>query len=268
MAIGILENLRSSYEFTNSAFKTFGDWFILILISLLAITGAALLAMGAFGFILSMASALGVPGVIDGSLTTLAAPVLGMMGGLSLASMGIGFILCFIFGILLLGITIRVYRGGELKLGNWGSMFLDGLLATIISVIYMIPYVVISVALKFGPVNNLAYYGVSAIIEIIVLIVTMMFVTFALIRFAREQRFGAAFNLKAILTVISTIGWLRYLANIIVVGIVFSLIYLILCLILVVGWVLLLVIAPFLIIWEAKFFAVLYDSAVDVVAEE
>lgn len=268
MVIGILENLRSSYEFTNNAFKNFGDWFILIVFSLLALTGTVLLIVGMFGALLTAFAALCAPILPADPVAALAVPIMGMIGSLSLLSMGIGFVLCVLFGIFLTGVTIRVYRGGQLKLGSWGSMFLDGLLATIICIIYMIPYVVISTALAFGPAYNLAYTGVTLIVEIVVLILTMMFLTFALIRFAREQRFGAAFNLKAILTVISTVGWLRYLGNTIVISIVLCTISLILLLIPVVGWVLLPVIFPFFYIWEAKFFATLYDSAVDAVVLE
>lgn len=117
-----------------------------------------------------------------------------------------------------------MYRGGELKFGAWGGMFLDGLLATIISIIYCIPYAVISVLMMFGPMDNAAYVLIVLIIRFVVLLIASMVLNMAFIRFAKEQRFGAAFQVKELLDVIGTIGWLRYLANIIVIGIVIGII--------------------------------------------
>ena len=48
------------------------------------------------------------------------------------------FIIPIIGWILLLGFAVRVYRGGEAKLGEWIKMFIDGILLLIISFIYMI----------------------------------------------------------------------------------------------------------------------------------
>lgn len=257
MVIGIVENLRGSYDFANQSLKIFSDWVILITISLLSIVGVFLMIFGIFGIVASIGT------IIPGSTAVMPEilPFVGMAGAFSLAALCVGAIFSLFFGILWTGFILRVYRGGELKLGGWGGMFLDGLLATIISFVYFIPYIVISVLLKFGPMDNVAYVFVAAIVEFVVVLITCMVMSMALIRFAKEQRFGAAFQVKALLNVIATIGWLRYLGNIIVVGVVFLIILLVLMLILVVGWVLLIVVAPLLAIWEAKFFANLYESA-------
>ena len=268
MVIGIVENLRSSYDFTNKAFRSFGDWLILIFISLLVLTGTLLVICGTVGLIMSLAPVYGIPVTPADPVSSAMTSMFGMAGAFSLGMLGFGLILSLVFGIFLTGVMIRVYRSGELHLGSWGGMFLDGLLATIITLLYMIPYCIISVLLKFGPMLNTAYVLVSLFIEIIVLIVTMMVLLMALIRFAKAQRFGAAFEFKELFNVIGTIGWLTYLVNIIVIGIVITVIYLILLLIPVVGWVLLIVIMPFLMIWEAKFFATLYESAVAVQEQE
>ncbi|MDU9376766.1 hypothetical protein McpSp1_13930 [Methanocorpusculaceae archaeon Sp1] len=267
MVIGIVENLYSSYDFTNKALKSFSDWLILIFINLMAVAGALLIFCGVFGMIISALSAYNLPTMTSNSMV-LGDPIsssmtsaFAMAGIFSMVFIGLGIILALIFGILLTGVQIRAYRGGELTLGSYGGMFLDGLLATIISFIYFIPYIIISILLNFGPMMNPAYVIASMIIEIVVMIVTMLFYLMAVIRFAKVQKFSAAFELKEILNVISTIGWLTYIVNIIVVGIVILVIYLILALIPVVGWGLLIVVMPFLIIWEARFFGALYESA-------
>ena len=39
MAIGIVENLRSSYDYTNKSLNSFTDWVILITITMLMLAG-------------------------------------------------------------------------------------------------------------------------------------------------------------------------------------------------------------------------------------
>ncbi|MCZ0862191.1 DUF4013 domain-containing protein [Methanocorpusculum vombati] len=259
MVIGIVENLRGSYDYANKALHSFSDWIILITISLLMLAGIALMVFGLMGFVVTSIETI-VPGASAAIPESI--PFAGLAGAFSLAALLVGAVLTLIFSILWTGFILRVYRGGELKLGAWGSMFLDGLLATIISLVYFIPYIVISVLLMFGPMDNAAFVLAAMVIRLVVLLITSMVLIMALIRFAKEQRVGAAFQIKELLNVIATIGWLRYLGNIIVIGLVLLVIYAILLVILVVGWVLLIVVAPLLAIWEAKFYANLYESAV------
>lgn len=264
MVIGIVENLRGSYDFANRSLKSFSDWLILITICLLYVSGAALMFFGILGFVVTSIETLtpGASGIVPAAGMVESLPFAEMMGAFSLVGLCVGAVLSLIFGILVTGLMIRVYRGGELTLGAWGGMFLDGLLACIISIGYFIPYFVISVLLNFGPMTNAAYVFAAMIIELIVVLVTSLVLYMGLIRFAKEQRFGAAFQMKELFNIIGTIGWLRYLANVIVVGVVILVIVIVLMLILVVGWILLVAIMPLLIIWEAKFFANLYESAV------
>ena len=243
MAIGIVENLRSSYDYTNKSLNSFTDWVILITITMLMLAGVVLVVLGILGMAVTSITTVTPDAVtvtqvplfdpvgattVTGTETTVSGsfPLAELFGGaFSLVAMGIGAVLSLVFGILWTGFILRVYRGGELKLGSWGRMFLDGLLATIISLLYCIPYVIICILLAFGPMINPTY------------------------------------ALMELFSIIGTIGWLRYLANIIVIGIIMLVISVILLLILGIGWVLLLVLVPFLSIWEAKFFANLYESA-------
>lgn len=279
MAIGIVENLRSSYDYTNKSLNSFTDWVILITITMLMLAGVVLVVLGILGMAVTSFTTVTPDAVtvtqvplfdpvgattVTGTETTVSGsfPLAELFGGaFSLVAMGIGAVLSLVFGILWTGFILRVYRGGELKLGSWGRMFLDGLLATIISLLYCIPYVIIYILLAFGPMINPTYALIALIVEFIVILITSMVLLMGLIRFAKEQRFGAAFQIKELFSIIGTIGWLRYLANIIVIGIIMLVISVILLLILGIGWVLLLVLVPFLSIWEAKFFANLYESA-------
>lgn len=57
-------------------------------------------------------------------------------------------------------------------------MFLDGLLATIISLVYFIPYIVISVPLAFDPMDNAAFVLGSFVIQLVVMLITSMVLRF------------------------------------------------------------------------------------------
>ena len=254
MTIGIVENLQSSYDATNRMFHSFGEWVILIIIEMLYLAGVFLLMFGMIGYFLSFA------GVPDAALSTVT-PFISLLSMLGIAALILGVILTLVFGLLVSGVMIRVYRGGEIKLDRWGSMFLDGLLAGIITLIYSIPLVILSIVLVFGPMNNPGYALAYNVILIIASILTSMIFLMAIVRFAKAERFGAAFEFREILDVIAAIGWLRYLANLIVLSIVLCVICVILMVILVIGWILLVVVMPFLTIWEAKFIANLYESA-------
>jgi hypothetical protein len=259
VVVDILENLRDSYDYANNALRSFSDWIILIMINLLTVVCIAVMIFGIIGFAVTPV------GTIASESSTLMMegfPFVEMVDAFFLIFLCIGAVFALIFDILWTGFTLRVYRGGELKLGTWSGMFLEGLLATIISFVYFIPYLLISVLLEFYPIDDAAYVLVAAIIEYVVILITCMAVTMALIQFAKQKLFSAAFHMKKLFNIITTIGWLRYLGNIIVVGIILLVVYVILLLIPVIGWALLIVVAPLLTIWEARFFANLYESAI------
>ncbi|HJK52497.1 MAG TPA: hypothetical protein O0X60_05245 [Methanocorpusculum sp.] len=49
MAIGIVENLRSSYDYTNKSLNSFTEWVILITITMLMLAGVVLVVLGILG---------------------------------------------------------------------------------------------------------------------------------------------------------------------------------------------------------------------------
>jgi hypothetical protein len=259
VVVDILENLRDSYDYANNALRSFSDWIILITINLLTMICIAVTIFGIFGFAVT---SIETSAPESSTLMLENISFVEIVDVFFLIFLCVGAIFALIFEILWTGFTLRVYRGGELKLGTWSNMFLEGLLATIILFVYFIPYLVISVLLKFYPINDAAYVFVTVIIEYVVILITCMMVTIALIQFAKQKLFGAAFQMKKLFNIITTIGWLRYLGNIIVVDVVLLVVYVILLLIPVIGWALLIVVAPLLTIWEARFFANLYESAI------
>ncbi|HJJ96879.1 MAG TPA: DUF4013 domain-containing protein, partial [Methanocorpusculum sp.] len=113
---------------------------------------------------------------------------------------------------------------------------------------------------------------------IIFLIVALIFgimSSMAIVRFAKEESFGAAFQFGEIFKIIGKIGWIHYILSIIVLAIIFAVIGFICGLLMIaligficgllmiplIGFILMLILLPFLCIWQARFVANLYESA-------
>lgn len=184
---------------------------------------------------------------------------------------------CIIFP-LAMGYTVRIMKGvtpaPELK--DWWPMFVDGLKLFVISVIYAIP-ILILLAFFFGsailaaaaasvqnPTYAVAFLTGTIlyfVLLIIVAIIIALIVSTAYPRFARTGSIGEAFNFGAIAEHIGKIGWGGYILALIVVYLIIGIIGGILLAIPMVGWVLYLIVVPFLMILEARYLSLLYDSA-------
>lgn len=188
------------------------------------------------------------------------------------------FLIIPIIGWLLFGgFIVRVLRGGEAQINKWGSLFVEGLLAWIIGVIYMIIPILVLVFLGGAAIMTAATgmvanpdptafmtailgIGIGLILFIILAIIFGILGTLAIIRFAKTESFSAAFNFGDIFEVAGKIGWIHYIISWIVIMIIISVITFILGLIPFIGWILLFILAPLFSIWEARFYANLYES--------
>ena len=174
------------------------------------------------------------------------------------------------------GFIVRVYRGGEAKLGDWIKMLIDGILLAIIGIVYMIAPIIVAfifggaaVLASVNPMNpaeslTALSTGIGIVGILVTLIVAIIFgimATMASVRFAKEQSLGAAFQFGDIFGIIGKIGWIHYILSWIVLAIILGVIIGILFIIPVLGMILLLILAPLFGIWEARFFANLYESA-------
>ncbi len=164
-----------------------------------------------------------------------------------------------------MGTYLKVYRGEDPKVEHIGKSFVDGLLALIIAIIYMlIPLIVTSIvfaasmgSMMADPFAGLAAAGIGGIICLILFILFALVMTPAIVNFARNG-FGAAFHFGEIIGMISKAGWLKYIISIILLAIIFGIIGL-LGMIPFIGWLIMLIIYPFLIVWAAKFYANLFE---------
>lgn len=191
---------------------------------------------------------------------------------------------------LMMGYTMEIWRGKKPapEPEQWGKLFIDGLKLLVAGIVYAIP--VILIILVFGGfaligafqkaamsgdpnyftthTNELmplfAGFMVGLLIAIVVAIIIGLFSTVGFVRMARTDRFGEAFNFGAILETIRKIGWGSYIIALIILFIVAGIIAFVLNLISMIpfiGLILWLILLPFLIIFEARYICMVYESA-------
>ncbi len=189
---------------------------------------------------------------------------------------------------LILGYVMEIYRGTKPapELQNWGKLFIDGLKLIVAWIIYMIP--VIAVILIFGgwaffsAVQQSALYGgpdalfmnpdlfipilagflIGLVVAIVLAIVISLVATIGVIRMARRDRFGEAFNFGGILATIRQIGWGNYIVALIIlfiVMLVFSFILALITAIPYLGLIIYIILIPPLTIFQARFLTQLYE---------
>jgi hypothetical protein len=191
-------------------------------------------------------------------------------------------VVSYIIFPLLLGYGIRIYRGIEPapEPEDWVRMFIDGLLLFIIGIIYAIP--VILILLIFGgaaitafiaggedPSAGLIATGIASLtlgilLAVIVGILVSLIATIGVIRFARREAFTEAFNFSAILEHIGRIGWFDYIIALVilwVVGLVYAIVAGIIGAIPVIGWLIVLFIAPAWSVFQFRYMTLIYESA-------
>ena len=281
MAISFGDNIDKSFAYANGAFKIFSGWFILIILSMLVYgsTFAMVFAMIALlvgilmtlptdmvgaSFVTSSDAVVAVsPGMVETMSYTAGTDMIlsGLFIGGMLAVILVSSLVMLIASFFMSGFILRVYRGEEeLNFKNLGKMFWQGVVYFVIMFIYFIPYSIVSELLMYGPIWNTGYLIIISCINIFLCIFSTVLAINAGIRYAKEGRFGAAFHLGKICSIVGNIGWLRYLGHIILFMIIIGAVELIFMMVPFVGILLLIVALPFIMIFQAKFLTNLYES--------
>jgi hypothetical protein len=190
------------------------------------------------------------------------------------------------FGLIPLftGYIVRVWSGADPapEVDEWGKLFVDGWKVNIITLVYfIIPFIIFLVLAGFsmipiliggamdpnsmgaGVAATLAGVFASLVIVLIIAFILALFYVIGVIRFAKTGEMGEAFNFKAILSHIGSIGWIQYILSLIVLVIVLFVIGLVLGLIQVIpilGFIIILFVGPVVEIFSAKYVALLYES--------
>lgn len=175
----------------------------------------------------------------------------------------------------LLGYELKILRGEKPlpEVEDWVTLFVDGIRYVVILLVYCIPLIIIgffSIApLAIAIINNnpAAIPGaigaglIGLVIFVIVAVIIALLACFGIVRFARTGSMGEAFNFGAILATIGRVGWPSYIFALIILMIVLGIVEAIFSLIPYVGQLLLFLITPFMVIFEARYVCQLYDSA-------
>ncbi|NLD56992.1 MAG: DUF4013 domain-containing protein [Methanomicrobiales archaeon] len=181
-----------------------------------------------------------------------------------------------ILSFFLSGYIIRIYRGVQPApdFNDWGTLFFDGLKLQVLSLIWMLPIMIIIIAgfvgLSFVTVGfaGFASSGLLLVllavlfVAMVVFIIVALFIPMALIRFARTGSMREGLRVSEIKAHIGRIGWGQYIIALIVliaVTLIFGIILTILGLIPIIGWVLELVATPFITIFGARYYTLVYE---------
>ncbi|MCZ0859645.1 DUF4013 domain-containing protein [Methanocorpusculum sp. MG] len=154
------------------------------------------------------------------------------------------------------GFAVRVFRN-KFAIGDWVELVIDSVKALIIAVVYLIiPAVVAAVfGVLFGAENI-----VTIVVSFVVSLLFVLLLIIALIRFAKGS-FGDAFQLGAVFTKIASIGWLSYLIAVLVAYIIMWVLGAVCGFLGGIGWLIMALLTPFVLIGFARYYANVYESA-------
>jgi len=183
------------------------------------------------------------------------------------------------------GYAFQIYKGTKPapEINDWVANFINGIKIFIVALIYFIPIIIIGVIFLLPLLYAAISQDTSALaagigsallgllICILLAIIVALMLPIALIRFARTESFGEAFNFGAIFAKIGNMGWgsyiIAWIALIIaavIVGIIVGIIGFILMLIPVLGWILYLIIElllmPAAAIFVARYWTQVFDD--------
>jgi Protein of unknown function (DUF4013) len=187
---------------------------------------------------------------------------------------GLGFILSFFIS----GYTVRIYRGTKPApdFTGWTALFVDGVKLAVVWLLWILPVMIVLVtigALAFlsffsgqpatMPNITLLFIALLLLFVVFVLIViVLLFGILGAVRFARTGSIREGIRFSAILATIRTIGWLSYiilLIGFVIAMFIYAVITGILSFIPYIGWILVLIVNPFFMIFTARYFSLVYD---------
>lgn len=208
--------------------------------------------------------------------------IVALMGSLGMfaAVMIVAIILAIILAFPLLGYLVLIYKGEKPapEVTNWGALFSNGMKLFIVHLIYAIPVLIIAAVvlgstiftvilsasqMVTNPQSMMGLVGAlifGFIILIIVAFIIWIIEAMAVIRFARTNSIGEAFNFGEIFARISKIGVGSYILALIIMAVIIGIIVVILEMIPIIGAIILLIVSPVLALFQARYLCLLYDS--------
>lgn len=184
------------------------------------------------------------------------------------------------------GYAFQIYKGTKPapEINDWVANFINGIKIFIVGLLYAIPIIIVGVIFLLPLIFAVLSQNISALVAgigsallgllicIILAIIIAIILPIALIRFARTESFGEAFNVGEIFAKIGNIGWGSYIIAWIVLiiamfifAIIVGIIAFILMIIPILGWILLIILElllmPAVAIFIARYWTQVFDSA-------
>jgi hypothetical protein len=185
---------------------------------------------------------------------------------------GLGCILSFFIS----GYTVRIYRGTNPApdFTRWIDLFVDGVKLAVVWFLWFLPIIVIVAMCAiafFSFLSTLAAPNITLLllgllllfVGFVLFVLVVLFGILGAVRFARTGSIREGIRFSAILKTIRTIGWLSYiilLIGFVIAMAIYAVITGILSFIPFIGWVLVLIVNPFFMIFSARYFALVYDQ--------
>lgn len=183
-----------------------------------------------------------------------------------------------LFSFFLSGYSVRIYRGVKPApdFTGWTNLFVDGIRLAVVWFLWVLPFLVVLMA---GIAVAVGIYISGSMTApnwtLLLMVIPFLFVAFVFlviilllgiigaIRFARTGSIREGIRVSAILATIRTMGWLSYIIALVIfvfAAVIYGIITAILSVIPYIGWVLVLIIAPFFTIFFARYFTLVYDQ--------
>jgi len=188
------------------------------------------------------------------------------------------FFLGIILSFFISGYMVRIYRGVKPApdFTGWADLFIDGIKLAVVWFLWIVPFIIvllagvaIAVTMYFSAPAATPDTGMLLLVVLLILVALVLLVTVMLlgiigaIRFARTGSIREGIRISAIVATIRTMGWLSYSIALVifaVTAIIYGIISSVLSFIPYIGWVLVLIIAPFFSIFFARYFTLVYDQ--------
>lgn len=195
----------------------------------------------------------------------------------SIAALVIAGILASFF---IAGYTVRIYRGTvpAPDFTGWASLFIDGIKLDIVIFVWFLPAILLGLLLVVLLLGGLFPGGLfpglgspplilAALLvflgAMIVIIIASLYVTMGAIRFARTESMAEGWRYSAITGILRRLGWGNYLIALVllvIIAVLYSIVVSIPAIIPYVGWIIPVALAPFLTVFTARYFTLVYEA--------
>lgn len=175
---------------------------------------------------------------------------------------------------ILIGYMIRIMRGisPAPELEQYVQLFIDGIKACIVVLIYLIIPIIVGIAtvgaiivslISEDSVNTIMTHPnliLGVLFTIVIFFIADLFAELGIVRFARTGSMRSALEITEIARIIKTIGWVHYIIAFLVLTIITEIIMTIPGYVPLAGAIIQLIITPFICILSARYFSLLYDK--------